>query len=127
MRRPISNSSGLYRESIEVQIVEWLKCRFTTSRYVSHRVVPNCISVAEDQDLPLDYGNDHRLAELLGSANNRARNLNEIARPNLTPRGSGWTQGGLTATIPKNGHQVSRAPLRHLSSDVRRTGSRSAH
>jgi hypothetical protein len=55
-------------------IIDWLKHNFTADR-AAYFARP-----AQDQGLPLDFGNDRRLAELLSSKDDPAGNLDEIAR-----------------------------------------------
>ena len=94
MRCPIGNNWGRNRESAEVQtIIDWLTHRFTKSRYPPDRAVEQFARVAQDQGLPLDYSNDRRLAELLGS-DDPAGNIDEIAKllgRRTSPSRSGWT------------------------------------
>ena len=61
-------------------VIGWLKNRVTKSRYVSDQAVSDFTRVARDQSLPLDYGNDQRLAELLASNDDPAGNMAEIAK-----------------------------------------------
>ena len=61
-------------------ILSFFKNHFTSSRYASDQAVYDFARVAQDQGLPLDFGNDRRLAELLGSNEDPVVNLDDIAK-----------------------------------------------
>jgi hypothetical protein len=60
-------------------ILSFFKNHFTNSRYASDQAIYDFARVARDQELPLDYGNDRRLAELLTGNEDAAGSLEQIA------------------------------------------------
>ncbi|HRO01641.1 MAG TPA: hypothetical protein PLX43_09130 [Nitrobacter sp.] len=60
-------------------ILNWIQRR-TKSRYADDKAVSDFTRVAREQSAPLDYDQDKRLAELLSSDEDPARNIDEIAR-----------------------------------------------
>lgn len=60
-------------------ILSWIKRR-TKSRYADDKAVDDFERVARDQNAPLDYDQDKRLAELLSSDEDPAGNFDEVAR-----------------------------------------------
>ena len=60
-------------------ILSFFKKHFTNSRYASDQAIYDFACVARDQELPLDYGNDRRLAELLTGNEDAAGSLEQIA------------------------------------------------
>jgi hypothetical protein len=84
-------------------IIHWLKHRFTKSRYAPDRAVENFTRVAKEQNLPLEYGDDHRLADLLGSNDDPAGNIDDIAKllgsRSKAPSRSGWTRVARTPIL----------------------------
>lgn len=60
-------------------ILSWIKRR-TKSRYADDKVVNDFARVAREQNAPLYFDRDKRLAELLSSDDDPAANFDEIAK-----------------------------------------------
>jgi hypothetical protein len=53
--------------SAGLTMLSWIRDRLANSNFGTDQLDHDLFCIAEDQQLPLDYGNDWHLAELLGN------------------------------------------------------------